>query len=175
LHLLLCTGHHHLTALLVLICPSPYLPLSSRSSSPVDTQPRAPQQPNTFYPSPHCCCCCTCCTCCTCCHSSLSISPADTQPRAPQQPLAPAAFHSLSPPNNTAAAPHLPLSLQIRSLAPLSSLTAAPTSSPPLAELYVAANKVTAIEPLGGLSQLTVLELGSNRIRTIEGLEVGTV
>jgi hypothetical protein len=61
------------------------------------------------------------------------------------------------------------LLLQIRSLAPLSSLTAC---SPPLAELYVAANKVTAIECLRGLSQLTVMELGSNRIRTIEGLEV---
>ncbi|KAF6256494.1 hypothetical protein COO60DRAFT_1528850 [Scenedesmus sp. NREL 46B-D3] len=60
---------------------------------------------------------------------------------------------------------------QIRSLAPLSSLAAEPASSPPLVELFVAANKVTAIEALGGFSQLTVLELGSNRIRTIEGLE----
>lgn len=59
---------------------------------------------------------------------------------------------------------------QIRSLAPLSSLTADPAASPPLLELFVAANKVTAIEALGGLSKLTVLELGSNRIRTIEGL-----
>jgi protein phosphatase 1 regulatory subunit 7 len=62
--------------------------------------------------------------------------------------------------------------LQIRSLAPLSSLTADAASSPPLTELFVAANKVTAIEALGGFSQLTVLELGSNRVRTIEGLEV---
>jgi protein phosphatase 1 regulatory subunit 7 len=62
--------------------------------------------------------------------------------------------------------------VQIRSLAPLSSLTADSSSSPPLTELFVAANKVTAIEALGGFSQLTVLELGSNRIRTIEGLEV---
>ncbi|WIA20809.1 hypothetical protein OEZ85_005165 [Tetradesmus obliquus] len=59
---------------------------------------------------------------------------------------------------------------KIRSLAPLSSLTADPAASPPLLELFVAANKVTAIEALGGLSKLTVLELGSNRIRTIEGL-----
>jgi Leucine-rich repeat (LRR) protein len=65
------------------------------------------------------------------------------------------------------------VSSQIRSLAPLSSLTADAASSPTLTELFVAANKVTAIEALGGFSQLTVLELGSNRVRTIEGLEVG--
>lgn len=60
---------------------------------------------------------------------------------------------------------------QIRSLAPLTSLTADPAAVPPLRELYVAANKVGAIEALAGLTGLTVLELGSNRIRAIEGLE----
>lgn len=63
--------------------------------------------------------------------------------------------------------------VQIRSLAPLTSLQADAASTPPLVELYAAANKVTAIEGITGFTALTVLELGSNRIRTIEGLEVG--
>eukprot|EP00878_Enallax_costatus_P022925 GHUV01024363.1.p1 GENE.GHUV01024363.1~~GHUV01024363.1.p1 ORF type:complete len:325 (+),score=74.04 GHUV01024363.1:307-1281(+) len=60
---------------------------------------------------------------------------------------------------------------QIRSLAPLTSLTADPTTAPPLVELYCAANKVSSIEGISGFAGLTVLELGSNRIRNIEGLE----
>lgn len=48
---------------------------------------------------------------------------------------------------------------QIRSLAPLTALGACTS----LQELYVAANKVSAIEGLQQLIGLTVLELGSNR------------
>ncbi|GFR45487.1 hypothetical protein Agub_g6831 [Astrephomene gubernaculifera] len=55
---------------------------------------------------------------------------------------------------------------QIRNLLPLASLPAAS-----LEELYVASNKVTAIAALSHLTALTLLELGSNRIRTVEGLE----
>jgi Leucine-rich repeat (LRR) protein len=62
---------------------------------------------------------------------------------------------------------------QIRSLAPLTSLSSDPAATPPLRELYCAANKVTAIEGLSALTALTLLELGSNRVRNIEGLEVG--
>ena len=54
---------------------------------------------------------------------------------------------------------------EIRSLAPLSSLTA-----PHLTELYAASNKVTTIEGLSQLASLRLLELGSNRIRAVEGL-----
>ncbi len=53
---------------------------------------------------------------------------------------------------------------QVRSLAPLSAL-----GSTQLTELYVACNKVTAIESLAALPQLQVLELGGNRIRVLEG------
>eukprot|EP00879_Flechtneria_rotunda_P006795 GHRR01007139.1.p1 GENE.GHRR01007139.1~~GHRR01007139.1.p1 ORF type:complete len:329 (+),score=64.68 GHRR01007139.1:206-1192(+) len=60
---------------------------------------------------------------------------------------------------------------QIRSLAPLTSLSADHATIPPLAELYCAANKVAAIGGISGFSGLTLLELGSNRIRTMEGLE----
>ena len=49
---------------------------------------------------------------------------------------------------------------------PVAALAAAP-----LRELYVAANKVGAIAGLAGLTGLTALELGSNRIRRVEGLE----
>lgn len=52
----------------------------------------------------------------------------------------------------------------MRSLAPLSAL-----GSTQLTELYAACNKVTAIESLGALTQLRVLELGGNRIRVLEG------
>lgn len=53
----------------------------------------------------------------------------------------------------------------IPSLAPLASLSA------PLAELYVAANRVTRIEALEGLAPgLRVLELGSNALPALEGL-----
>jgi hypothetical protein len=62
---------------------------------------------------------------------------------------------------------------QIRSLAPLTSLSSDPAATPPLRELYCAANKVTAIEGLSALTTVTLLELGSNRVRNIEGLEVG--
>ncbi|GBF95662.1 hypothetical protein Rsub_08644 [Raphidocelis subcapitata] len=55
---------------------------------------------------------------------------------------------------------------EIRSMGPVSSLACAP-----LQELYVASNKVPTIEGLSELTRLTVLELGSNRIRQIEGLE----
>ena len=55
---------------------------------------------------------------------------------------------------------------QIRSLSPLSSLVA-----PGLQELYCAQNKIGAISHLSHLSTLTTLELGSNRIRQVEGLE----
>lgn len=61
---------------------------------------------------------------------------------------------------------------QIRSLAPLTSLSSDAAATPPLCELYCAANKVTAIEGLSALTALTLLELGSNRVRNIEGLEV---
>jgi hypothetical protein len=62
--------------------------------------------------------------------------------------------------------------LQLRSLAPLSSLQQRPATTPPLKELFVAANKVAVIEGLSDLTCLTLLELGSNRIRVIENLEV---
>lgn len=59
---------------------------------------------------------------------------------------------------------HLELSYnEIRSLAPLASLIA-----PQLNELYAASNKITAIEGITQLAGLTLLELGSNRIRAIE-------
>lgn len=61
----------------------------------------------------------------------------------------------------------------ISSLQPLASLTSVSSSqSPhPLAELYVAANRVTRIEALDALSpNLRVLELGSNAIPALEGL-----
>jgi len=63
---------------------------------------------------------------------------------------------------------------QIRSLAPLTSLSSEPAATPPLRELYCAANKVAAVEGLAAFTALTLLELGSNRVRKIEGLEVGT-
>eukprot|EP00879_Flechtneria_rotunda_P028972 GHRR01031216.1.p1 GENE.GHRR01031216.1~~GHRR01031216.1.p1 ORF type:complete len:147 (+),score=26.86 GHRR01031216.1:249-689(+) len=66
----------------------------------------------------------------------------------------------------------LMVNMQIRSLAPLTSLSADHATIPPLAELYCAANKVAAIGGISGFSGLTLLELGSNRIRTMEGLEV---
>lgn len=62
--------------------------------------------------------------------------------------------------------------VQIRSLAPLTSLSAQPAAVPPLRELYCAANKVAVMEGLAAFTGLTLLELGSNRIRNIEGLEV---
>ena len=56
---------------------------------------------------------------------------------------------------------------KIRDLEPVGALADAP-----LAELYAAANKVGAIPAsLSALTALTALELGSNRIRRIEGLE----
>lgn len=55
---------------------------------------------------------------------------------------------------------------QIRSVAPLATLEA-----PRLRELYVAANKVRGITALTALTALTTLELGSNRISEVEGLE----
>lgn len=77
---------------------------------------------------------------------------------------------------------------QIRSLAPLTSLAATPeaaaagatadssnsssTGAAPLAELYCASNKVSAIEGLAAFDHLTLLELGSNRVREICGLQV---
>lgn len=61
---------------------------------------------------------------------------------------------------------------QIRSLAPLTSLSAEPAATAPLRELYCAANKVAVIEGLSAFTGLTLLELGSNRVRSIEGLEV---
>lgn len=54
--------------------------------------------------------------------------------------------------------------LQVRSLAPLSKL-----GSTRLSELVAACNKIAVIESLQHLSQLHALELGGNRIRTIEG------
>jgi Leucine-rich repeat (LRR) protein len=51
-------------------------------------------------------------------------------------------------------------------------LSAEPAATPPLRELYCAANKVSVIEGLAALTGLTLLELGSNRVRNIEGLEV---
>ncbi|EFJ51655.1 hypothetical protein VOLCADRAFT_103293 [Volvox carteri f. nagariensis] len=54
---------------------------------------------------------------------------------------------------------------QIRNLLPLADL-----NSSKLEELYVANNKVTAIAALSHLTSLTLLELGSNRIRVIEGI-----
>lgn len=54
---------------------------------------------------------------------------------------------------------------EVRSLAPLSAL-----GSTQLTELYAACNKICAIESLGHLSNLQLLELGGNRVRVIEGL-----
>ena len=55
---------------------------------------------------------------------------------------------------------------QVRTLAPLASLAA------PLRELYAACNKVTAIESLEHFwPSLRVLELGSNRLREVAGLD----
>jgi Leucine-rich repeat (LRR) protein len=51
-------------------------------------------------------------------------------------------------------------------------LSVEPAATPPLRELYCAANKVSVIEGLATLTSLTLLELGSNRVRNIEGLEV---
>jgi len=45
----------------------------------------------------------------------------------------------------------------------------------PLQELYIAANKVPAITGLEQLSQLTTLELGSNRIKQVRRLWVNTL
>ena len=52
----------------------------------------------------------------------------------------------------------------IRTLTPLTSLSA------PLLELYAASNKITAIEALTAFTRLRVLELGSNRVPSIDGL-----
>ena len=52
----------------------------------------------------------------------------------------------------------------MRSLAPLTAL-----GSTQLTELYAACNKISAIESLGHLSNLQLLELGGNRVRVIEG------
>ncbi|EFN52712.1 hypothetical protein CHLNCDRAFT_56306 [Chlorella variabilis] len=54
---------------------------------------------------------------------------------------------------------------EVRSLAPLSSL-----GSTQLTELFVACNKIAAIESLERLALLHTLELGGNRIRSLEGL-----
>ncbi|GIL71375.1 hypothetical protein Vretifemale_1944 [Volvox reticuliferus] len=54
---------------------------------------------------------------------------------------------------------------QIRNLLPLADL-----DLNRLEELYVANNKVTAIAALSNLTALTLLELGSNRIRVVEGI-----
>lgn len=51
---------------------------------------------------------------------------------------------------------------QIHSIEPLASIGPAP-----IQELYVAANKVSAITGLSQLTQITTLELGSNRIKTV--------
>lgn len=64
------------------------------------------------------------------------------------------------------------LAPQIRSLAPLTQLAMDPAARPALRELFCAANKVAAIEGLSAFTGLTLLELGSNRIRSTEGLEV---
>jgi protein phosphatase 1 regulatory subunit 7 len=50
--------------------------------------------------------------------------------------------------------------VQIKSVEPLSSVHGAE-----LVELYCAENKITAIESISHLTRLTVLELGSNRIK----------
>lgn len=59
----------------------------------------------------------------------------------------------------------LPRHMQVRSLAPLSSL-----GSTQLTELFVACNKIAAIESLERLALLHTLELGGNRIRSLEGV-----
>ena len=53
----------------------------------------------------------------------------------------------------------------VRSMAAVAGLAAAQPS-----HLFFAANKITAIEGLAGLTGLTSLELGSNRLRSMEGL-----
>jgi len=55
---------------------------------------------------------------------------------------------------------------EFRSLQPLAEL-----SSAPLTELFVANNKVTSFEGVQTLTQLQVLEMGSNRIKVVEHLE----
>lgn len=55
--------------------------------------------------------------------------------------------------------------VQVRSLAPLSAL-----ASTQLQELFVACNKITAIESLDRFTNLRTLELGGNRIRALEGM-----
>ena len=55
--------------------------------------------------------------------------------------------------------------IQIRSLAPLTAL-----SGGLLADVGCASNKVATVEALGGLSALTSLELGSNRVASLDGL-----
>jgi len=55
---------------------------------------------------------------------------------------------------------------EFRSLQPLEEL-----ASVPLVELFAANNKITSCDGLASLSQLQVLELGSNRIKKIEQLE----
>jgi Leucine-rich repeat (LRR) protein len=54
--------------------------------------------------------------------------------------------------------------MQVRSLAPLSTL-----GSSQLSELYMACNKIAAIESLDNFPNLRTLELGGNRIRVVEG------
>lgn len=54
---------------------------------------------------------------------------------------------------------------QIRSMQPLTSLTAVGLES-----LFMASNKITAIEGIDLFSDLKILELGFNRIRQIENI-----
>ena len=61
--------------------------------------------------------------------------------------------------------PLRPPPLQVRTLAPLSSLG----SSSPLTELYASCNKIATIEGLERLAHLHILELGGNRVRVLEG------
>ena len=59
-----------------------------------------------------------------------------------------------------------PVFVQIRSMAPLSSLAPCP-----LQELYLASNKIGAICSISEFTDLRVLELGSNRIKVVPFLE----
>jgi Leucine-rich repeat (LRR) protein len=87
---------------------------------------------------------CVACCCVACCHGAACLA---------------AQIYTMSPDGDCDTHVNLPL-VQIRSLQPLAQLDGVHVE-----ELYCAENKIAAIVAIGHLTKLSILELGSNRIR----------